>query len=193
MEKKNIKVSLITYIIPEGKQDEYLANWKSLGCDTNTRLEEGNIRYDLAVPIDRENRLYLTEYWKDENAVEVHKDMQYYKDLCTMRDGMGVTKGEKDYKGKLVVIVTYKMDPSVRETFISQWTEQSIADKTRAEEGCSRYDLAVPIDKDDQLFLFEYWDSTDAQAKHRDTEHFKALTNIKNQLGVESTIETFNL
>lgn len=193
MEKKNIKVSLITYIIPEEKTQEYLANWKSLDCDTQTRQEEGNFRYDLAVPVDRENRLYLTEYWRDNDAVEVHKDMQYYKDLCAMRDGMGVTKGEKDYKGKLVVIVTYKMDPSVREKFISLWKEHEIAQKTRAEKGCSRYDLAVPIDKDDQLFLFEYWDGADSQAAHRETEHFKALSDIKNQLGVESEIETFDL
>ena len=193
MENKNIKVSLITYIIPEGKFSEYLSNWKSLKCDVKTRAEEGNLRYDLAVPVDRDDRMYLTEYWVNDGAVELHKNMQYYKDLCAMRDSMGVTKGEKEYKGKIVVIVTYKIAPSVRDEFIRLWKKHEIARKTRAESGCSRYDLAIPIDNDSQLFLFEYWDSAQSQAAHRNTEHFKALSDIKNQLAVESEIDTFNL
>ena len=78
-------------------------------------------------------------------------------------------------------------------TWQNAWEEFGISEKSRSEEGCSRYDLSVPVDREDKLYLIEYWDNEQAQALHRDTEHYRYLTDLKEEFSVKTLADIFNM
>lgn len=85
--------------------------------------------------------------------------------------------------------VTYTMpDKASRDGYLREANEQGIPQKSRAEEGCIRYDYYYPVDSDNTLFLWEQWESRQHQAVHCETEHFKALGKLKEKYGAETEI-----
>lgn len=98
---------------------------------------------------------------------------------------------ENNTSGKIVVIVTYTLEPRRRNEFLDRWAEFDISGRSRSEEGCLRYDLSVPADREDALYLIEYWDNVTSQTLHRDTEHFRYLTALKNEFEVTTQADTF--
>ena len=82
-----------------GKFAEYLA--KMTEHARASRKEPGCIRFDVFVPREGENTLYIYEIWKDQAALDVHANtprMKAYRDttkpitasrkvtLCTLHD-----------------------------------------------------------------------------------------------------------
>ena len=71
---------LVTY---RAEDEETLENFytelleKKIG--EKSRAEEGNIKYDYFLSLEKDNELLLTEIWKDEEALAVHGETEHLK------------------------------------------------------------------------------------------------------------------
>ncbi len=85
--------------------------------------------------------------------------------------------------------VTYRLpDPAAREGYMREVLDSGVIEKSRAEDGCIRYEYFYPVGSDTELFLWEQWESRDHQKVHCQTEHFAALGKIKEKYGAETKI-----
>lgn len=85
------------------------------------------------------------------------------------------------------VTYTFKNKNS-RNAFYEEVKSSGVADASRAEEGCIRYEYYYHADADNKILLWEQWDSRDAQAQHMTMPHFAVLTGIKEKYDVEAEI-----
>lgn len=85
--------------------------------------------------------------------------------------------------------VVYKFKSGqAREEFYEEVKACGAAEKTRKEEGCLRYDFFFNADSDTEMFLFEKWESREAQQKHLKQPHYLEFAGIKERYGVETDI-----
>lgn len=85
--------------------------------------------------------------------------------------------------------VTYTLpDQAAREGYLEEVRSQGIMEKSRAEDGCIRYEYFYPVDQDNCLFLWEQWESREHQKAHTETEHFAVLAGLKEKYGAETQI-----
>lgn len=85
--------------------------------------------------------------------------------------------------------VTYNLDSQeARDGYFKEVKEKGIIEKSRAEEGCIRYAYFYPADSDTDLFLWEQWESREAQKKHTQQPHFAELGKLKEKYNVAADI-----
>lgn len=85
--------------------------------------------------------------------------------------------------------VTYVLkDKETREAFYEEVKNCGAAEKTRKEDGCIRYEFYYNADEDNRMFLWEQWESREAQAVHLKTPHYADFAEIKNRYKVETEI-----
>lgn len=76
--------------------------------------------------------------------------------------------------------VTYTMPSKEdRDGYYREIKENGIDEISRGEDGCIRYDYFFPADTDNQIFLWEQWESREAQKVHCQTPHFAQLGELK--------------
>lgn len=86
--------------------------------------------------------------------------------------------------------VTYKMATKEdRDGYYREVKEKGIIDRSRAEDGCHRYDYFYPAESETELFLWEQWESREHQKRHCQTEHFAELGKLKEKYGVTARID----
>lgn len=86
--------------------------------------------------------------------------------------------------------VTYSMPTKeARDGYYNDVKNRGIIDKSRAEDGCIRYDFFFPAESDTTLFLWEQWESRDHQKAHCQTEHFAEMGPLKDKYGVTTSID----
>ncbi len=91
----------------------------------------------------------------------------------------------------IVLNVTYKCKPQMREEFLELIMADGIDVSSRAEEGNIKYDYYIPIENDDELLLVEKWRDAEALAEHNKQPHFLNLAKIKNEYVNDTIIEKF--
>lgn len=85
--------------------------------------------------------------------------------------------------------VTYVIkDRETRDAFYNEVKKCRVAEKSRSEEGCIRYEFFYPADNDSNMFLWEQWESREAQAAHLKTPHYADFAEIKNRYKVETNV-----
>lgn len=85
--------------------------------------------------------------------------------------------------------VTYTLkDREARDRFYEAIKRCGADEKSRAEDGCIRYDYFYPADADNLLFLWEQWESRNAQKAHTGQPHFAELGKLKEQYGASTDI-----
>lgn len=85
--------------------------------------------------------------------------------------------------------VTYVLkDKETREAFYREVKNCGAAEKSRQEEGCIRYEFYYHADEDNKMFLWEQWESREAQAIHLKTSHYAEFSEIKNRYKVETNV-----
>jgi quinol monooxygenase YgiN len=92
----------------------------------------------------------------------------------------------------IVLNVTYKCKPGMREAFLETIKSEKIDAACRAEEGNIKYDYYYAADAGDELLLIEKWRDAEAVAIHGEQEHFKRLGEIKGEFVLETIIEKYN-
>ena len=63
-----------------------------------------------------------------------------------------------------------------------------LADITRKEQGCLRYDYFYPVDSENTLFLWEQWESAQYQEKHTKQPHFALIGKLKEKYSASSSV-----
>ena len=93
----------------------------------------------------------------------------------------------------IVLNVTYKCKPDMREEFLEMIYTEGIDAASRAEEGNIKYDYYTPVDGSDDLLLVEKWRDAEALAAHGKQEHFARLGELKKELVLDTIIEKFEV
>ncbi len=93
----------------------------------------------------------------------------------------------------IVLNVTYKCKPDMREEFLEMIYTEGIDVASRAEEGNIKYDYYTPVDGSDDLLLVEKWRDAEALAAHGKQEHFARLGELKKELVLDTIIEKFEV
>ena len=91
----------------------------------------------------------------------------------------------------IVLNVTYKCKPDMREEFLEMIMAEGLDEASRAEAGNIKYDYYIPTDSDDELLLVEKWANQDALAFHGSQPHFKRLGEMKAAYVDETIIEKY--
>lgn len=91
----------------------------------------------------------------------------------------------------IVLNVTYKCKPGMREEFLEQIMSEGIDVACRSEDGNFKYDYYMSADHDDEMLLVEKWRDADAVATHGQQAHFKRLGEIKDEYVEETIIERY--
>lgn len=87
--------------------------------------------------------------------------------------------------------VTYNFpDKEARDGFAAEIQAAKIAETSRAEAGCFRYQYFFPMENDKQIFLWEQWENAEAQKAHTKQPHFAAIGQIKGRYWAETEVET---
>lgn len=93
----------------------------------------------------------------------------------------------------IVLNVTYKCRPGMREAFLKAIRAEGIDEASRAEAGNLKYDYYLPFGGGDELLLVEKWQDADALAAHGRQPHFLRLGALKAEYVNETVIEKFVL
>lgn len=91
----------------------------------------------------------------------------------------------------IVLNVTYKCKPELRDEFLEMIMSEGIDVACRAEDGNIKYDYYIPIDGSDDLLLVEKWRDAEALAVHGRQPHFARIGELKGNYVDETVIERF--
>ena len=91
----------------------------------------------------------------------------------------------------IVLNVTYKCKPGLRDEFLEMIMAEGIDEACRAEDGNIKYDYYLPADGNDELLLVEKWRDADALAVHGRQPHFARIGELKADYVEETAIEKF--
>lgn len=85
--------------------------------------------------------------------------------------------------------VTYHCGSSEnRDQFYAEIQTLEVAEKSCAEDGCIRYSYYYPANCSSDLFLWEQWESLDAQKAHTAQPHFLQLGSLKEKYSITTEI-----
>ena len=91
----------------------------------------------------------------------------------------------------IVLNVTYKCRPDMREAFLEAILREGIDEASRAEAGNLKYDYYLPYDGGDELLLVEKWRDETALSAHGKTPHLLRLRELKAEYVTETVIERY--
>ena len=91
----------------------------------------------------------------------------------------------------IVLNVTYKCKPEMREEFLEMIMTEGIDLACRAEDGNIKYDYYIPTEDSDELLLIEKWRDADALARHGMQPHYARLGELKNEFVIDTVIEKY--
>ena len=92
----------------------------------------------------------------------------------------------------IVLNVTYKCRPGMREEFLESIITEGIDDASRAEAGNIKYDYYLPFDGGDELLLVEKWRDEAALSAHSAAPHFARLGELKPIYVLETVVERYS-
>lgn len=91
----------------------------------------------------------------------------------------------------IVLNVTYRMKPGMREAFLERILAEGIDEASRKEDGNLKYDYYIPFDDNGDLLLVEHWRDEEALRAHAETPHYAALKALKPDFVCETVVERF--
>jgi (4S)-4-hydroxy-5-phosphonooxypentane-2,3-dione isomerase len=86
-----------------------------------------------------------------------------------------------------VILAEFRLKPGRRQRFLEVVRADALA-SVRDEPGCRRFDLLIPEDEPDTVWLHEVYDSKAAFDAHLETPHFKAFDRDSKELVAGSTV-----
>ena len=93
----------------------------------------------------------------------------------------------------IVLNVTYKCRPGMREEFLKAIKAEGLDAASRAEEGNIKYDYYFADADPDVLFLLEHWRDEEAVRLHNAEPHFKRLGELKAGFVDETILDRFTV
>jgi quinol monooxygenase YgiN len=93
----------------------------------------------------------------------------------------------------IILNVTYKCRPDMREEFLEAIMAEGIDAACRAETGNIKYDYFRSVNDSDELLLVEKWQDAEALASHGKQPHFARLGKIKTEFVEDTVIEKYTV
>ena len=93
----------------------------------------------------------------------------------------------------IVLNVTYKCIPGMREAFLEAIQREGIDEASRKEPGNLRYDYYLPYDDNGDLLLVEHWRDDAALKAHAETPHYAKLKELKPRYVTETVVERYEI
>ncbi len=90
-----------------------------------------------------------------------------------------------------ILFVKYSVKRGMRKAFIRALSDNRIAELSRAEKGCEKYEYLVSRDEPDALYLNEIWNGEENRIAHMDSCHFKVLTMLKGEYVEKTDIKRY--
>ena len=91
----------------------------------------------------------------------------------------------------IVLNVTYRCRPGMREEFLEAILREGIDEASRNEPGNLKYDYYIPFDGGDDLLLLEKWRDETALKAHAETPHYAKLKELKPAYVTETVVERY--
>lgn len=91
----------------------------------------------------------------------------------------------------IVLNVSYKCKPEMREAFLEAIMAEGIDVACRNEEGNIKYDYYMSTEDENEMLLVEKWRDADVLATHMEQLHFKRLGELKNEFVEDTVIEKY--
>lgn len=79
----------------------------------------------------------------------------------------------------LFIEVKYYLKKGTRSEFYRRFRDNNIRELSISEEGNIDYEIYLPADAENEVHLYEKWESKEAQENHQQTLHFAILTELK--------------
>ena len=93
----------------------------------------------------------------------------------------------------IVLNVTYKCKPDLRDEFLEMIMTEGIDTESRNEPGNIKYDYYRSVDDCDELLLIEKWRDAEALAVHSRQPHFARLGELKAGFVTDTVIEKYEI
>jgi quinol monooxygenase YgiN len=94
------------------------------------------------------------------------------------------------YHGVLADVV-YVVQDGKRDEFVQALLKEQIAEGSRQEPGNIKYEISLPVDKDNEVCLLEMWTNHLEQEWHKETTHYSKLTELKKKYVKEVRINCY--
>ena len=91
-----------------------------------------------------------------------------------------------------VITVDFVLKPGAMAAF-RKLIDRNARDSCADEPGCRRFDVLVPTDSGDKVFLYEIYDDRAAFDAHLKTRHFEVFNRESEALGISKTVAQYNL
>lgn len=92
-----------------------------------------------------------------------------------------------------IITVRYTAKSGMRGEFVKRVNDAGLPGIFRGEKGCLKYDYYYPADGgEDDVCLFEIWESAADQAEHMKTDAIKRLREIKEECTVGSVVTKYD-
>ena len=91
----------------------------------------------------------------------------------------------------IVLNVTYKCKPDMRQKFLEMIIAEGIDAACRSEDGNMKYAYYLPADGSDDLLLVEKWRDAEALAAHGRQPHYARLGELKKEFVNETVVEKY--
>lgn len=102
-----------------------------------------------------------------------------------------ILKKDKGDKAMIVMNVTYKCKPDMRDEFLESIMAEGIDAASRAEKGNIKYDYYYSTDDLDEMLLLEKWADAEALDAHHKLPHFERLGELKKEFVLDTVIEKY--
>ena len=91
-----------------------------------------------------------------------------------------------------VITVDFTLKPGAMAAF-RKLIDKNAQDSCADEPGCQRFDVLVPTEPGDRVFLYEIYDDRAAFDAHLKTPHFAAFNRESEALVISKTVAQYNL
>lgn len=91
----------------------------------------------------------------------------------------------------IVLNVTYKCKPDMREQYLEAIKAEGLDAACRAEDGNIKYDYYMSADRCDEMLLVEKWRDAEALALHQQQAHFARIGELKKEFTEETLLEKY--
>jgi len=75
----------VRYYLIKGTRSEFYRRFRDNNIAEFSRSEDGNIDYELYLPLDSDDDICLLEKWKDEEARKFHEQTLHYAILAELK------------------------------------------------------------------------------------------------------------
>ena len=89
--------------------------------------------------------------------------------------------------------VLYTVVEGRRDEFYDLINQLGIASKSRTEEDNIKYDYYIPYGTENQIFLLEIWKTKEVFERHKQSDHFKQLQELKEDYIEGAKLDIFEI